>query len=182
MDDEERFLSRWSRRKLEARQAATAAAPAAESPADAPAAPATQATVPGAALGMSKEYREFFDPKVDEKTRQTALRGLFRDPHFNVMDGLDTYIDDYTLADPIPEAMLRRMNQAKELFLFDEERKKAEGADGPDATRSVAAIAPVAAADTTAPPEAPPTGASDEAAADGTGATTAAPAEGSENH
>ena len=40
------------------------------------------------------------------------MKKLFSDPHFNVMDGLDTYIDDYGKPDPIPLSMLRRMNQA----------------------------------------------------------------------
>jgi hypothetical protein len=53
------------------------------------------------------------------------MKKLFADPHFNVMDRLDTYIDDYTVPDPIPAAMLRSMNGAKLLGLFDDE----EGAE-----------------------------------------------------
>ena len=49
------------------------------------------------------------------------MKKLFSDPHFNVMDGLDTYIDDYGKPDPIPLSMLRRMNQAAVLGLFDDE-------------------------------------------------------------
>ena len=181
VDDEERFLSRWSRRKLEAKHDAPAALPAAELPAVEPAAPATQAAEPGVPQGMSTEHRAFFDPKVDEKLRQAALRGLFSDPHFNVMDGLDTYIDDYSLADPIPEAMLRRLNQAKELFLFDDETKATEGADVPAETGEGAAVPPVAAADTITLPHAFPAQASDEEAADGSSAAAAPPAAGSRN-
>ena len=40
-----------------------------------------------------------------------ALKKLFSDPHFNVMDGLDTYIDDYGKPDPIPPSMLRAHSQ-----------------------------------------------------------------------
>lgn len=173
VDDEEHFLSRWSRRKLESKQDAPAALPAAELPAAESAAPVAQATEPEVPPGISAEYRQFFDPKVDEKLRQAALRGLFKDPHFNVMDGLDTYIDDYSVADPIPEAMLRRLNQAKELFLFDDENKTAEEPDAPAATGEGAAVAPVAAADTSALPDAPPAQASDEKSADGSGAAAA---------
>jgi len=124
-DDKEAFLSRWSRRKLEAKES-PATAPEAERPAAAKAAPPAEAAEPAAAephLRDSAGYREFFDPRVDEKLRRAALKGLFSDPHFNIMDGLDTYIDDYSIADPIPEAMLRRLNQAKELFLFDDEKE-----------------------------------------------------------
>ena len=43
-------------------------------------------------------------PGVDASVKNAALKKLFADPHFNVMDGLDTYIDDYGKPDPIPEA------------------------------------------------------------------------------
>ena len=52
------------------------------------------------------------------------MKKLFADPHFNVMDGLDTYIDDYGKPDPIPLAMLRQMNQSKFLRLFDDDEEE----------------------------------------------------------
>ena len=58
------------------------------------------------------------------------MKKLFSDPHFNVMDGLDTYIDDYGKPDPIPLSMLRRMNQAAVLGLFDDEVDAAAKAAG----------------------------------------------------
>ena len=133
MDEEEAFLSRWSRRKLEAKQDTPAALPAAEPEAAAPAAPvaaAPQAPAAEAQAGQGPEYREFFDPRVDEKLRRRALKKLFSEPQFNVMDGLDTYIDDYSKPDPIPDAMLRQLNQAKSLFLFDEEKQDADAEIG----------------------------------------------------
>ena len=181
VDDEEHFLSRWSRRKLESKQDAPAALPAAELPAAEPAAPAAQATEPEVPQGMSTEYRAFFDPKVDEKLRQAALRGLFSDPHFNVMDGLDTYIDDYSLADPIPEAMLQRLNQAKELFLFDDENKTTEAADAAATTGEGAAVAPVAAADASTLPDASSAQTSDEETSDGSSVAAAPSAAGGTN-
>jgi len=128
--DKEPFLSRWSRRKLDSATEKLAPKPAA------PAAAATtgsQAAVPApipelppvdSLQGLASEYKDFLRPGVDEKLRQSALKRLFHDPHFNVMDGLDTYIDDYSKADPIPEAMLRTLEHAKGL-LFDEEQKTA---------------------------------------------------------
>ena len=53
------------------------------------------------------------------------MKKLFADPHFNVMDGLDIYIDDYSKSDPIPESMLRQMASAKFLKLFDEDEEDA---------------------------------------------------------
>jgi len=126
----ERFsLSRWSRRKLEA--AAKPVAPASSAPtstaspfaARAPTAIATNgpAVPPVAApatdlppiesLNFESDFSVFLRPGVDGKLKQAALKKLLRDPHFNVMDGLDTYIDDYTKADPIPPDILADLVQ-----------------------------------------------------------------------
>jgi hypothetical protein len=51
--------------------------------------------------------------KVDEGIRRAALKKLFSDPRFNVMDGLDVYIDDYTREDPIPTGMLAQLQHAR---------------------------------------------------------------------
>lgn len=183
MDDKEPFLSRWSRRKLEAKQEAPAgASQAAELPAAAPAAPlapTTEPMAPGSPQGINSEYREFFDPRVDEKLRRTALKKLFNDPHFNAMDGLDTYIDDYSKPDPIPDALLRQMKQAKDLFLFEDEREASESASGAPlaAAGGATPASSVTEADTTTLPKAPPASASDEAAGAATGAAAAPPAE-----
>jgi hypothetical protein len=128
-----KFLSRWSRRKIEARRAEEEAKPAGPREACVPAVPPSGACDPAAPStplppieelrGLASEYRDFLRPEVDEGLRRTALKKLFQDPHFNVMDGLDTYIDDYTKADPIPEAMLRTLNQAQGL-LFEREEKR----------------------------------------------------------
>lgn len=184
MQDKEPFLSRWSRRKLEAKELAPASAPQApELPAVAPAAPHPTATKPPEAAtagGITPEYREFFDPRVEETLRRTALKKLFSDPHFNTMDGLDTYIDDYAKADPIPEAMLRQLNQAKDLLLFDDEKQASERAG--DETLAAAGEAGVpAASDTTPLPEPPPASAAGENAGAATGDTAAPPAAGSRN-
>jgi hypothetical protein len=186
VDDREPFLSRWSRRKLEATEPPPAALPAAEPPAAAPAAPAVSATGPaatGTPQDISPEYREFFDPRVDEKLRRTALRKLFSDPQFNVMDGLDTYIDDYSKPDPIPEAMLRQLNQAKELFLFDDEKKTAgsAGNEALAASGEAAAPPPVEAANTTTLPNPAAARASAQDTIAATGTAAAPPAEGIKN-
>ncbi len=77
------------------------------------------------------------------------MKKLFSDPHFNKMDGLDIYIDDYTQSKPIPEAMLRKMVQAQFLGLFRDEDAKAEqdqahtgaGPDGGEGTGVTASYA-----------------------------------------
>ena len=112
----ERFsLSRWSRRKLAA---------AAEAPAPAPAPAVVPATAPGVSgppapvelppvesLTFESDFTAFLRPGVDDKVKRAALKQLFRDPRFNIMDGLDTYIDDYTKADPIAPDILADLMQ-----------------------------------------------------------------------
>ena len=136
--DKEPFLSRWSRRKLDsakepaAPQAVAPAAPPAVAPGPAQSAAKTELPPVDTLKGLASEYKDFLRPGVDEKLRQSALKKLFHDPHFNVMDGLDVYIDDYSKPDPIPEAMLRTLVHAKRL-LFDDEKEK--GATTPAAEK-----------------------------------------------
>ena len=60
---------------------------------------------------------------VAPEVKNAAMKKLFADPHFNVMDRMDIYIDDYSQPDPLPLAMLRQMNGAKFLNLFEDEDK-----------------------------------------------------------
>ena len=117
----ERFsLSRWSRRKLEAsaepgaRPSAPSAAPANAMATASPAAPAPVAPpeLPSIdSLDFHSDFTAFLRPEVDENLKRAALKQLFRDPRFNVMDGLDIYIDDYTKADPIAPDVLKDLLQ-----------------------------------------------------------------------
>lgn len=154
------FLSRWSRRKAAARDGKPLEAepplPAESSVPpgkDAPVAQALPDPVPptppaeplptladAALLQPGDSIARFVARGVDENVKRAALKTLFADPHFNVMDGLDTYIDDYSQPDPIPLDVLRRMRQSETLGLFaptDEElaaaRAQQEGPDVQDA-------------------------------------------------
>ena len=80
-----------------------------------------------ARLTRQSDYSRFVGAGVDRDVSNAAMRKLFSDPAFNVMDGLDTYIDDYGKPDPIPESMLRQLNQSKVLRLFEVEDDAAEG-------------------------------------------------------
>lgn len=64
-------------------------------------------------LEFGSDFRPFLRPEVDEGLRQQALRKLFHDPRFNVMDGLDVYIDDYSKPDPIAAEMLAQLAHAQ---------------------------------------------------------------------
>jgi len=79
-------------------------------------------------LTPESDYRAFFHPKVDEDVRRAALKKLFSDPHFNVMDGLDVYIDDYSKTEPIPAAMLAGLRQAQNILQWakEDDEKRAQ--------------------------------------------------------
>jgi hypothetical protein len=151
-EDEPRgFLGRWSRRKADALQGKPLAEPVPLAPhpvaaaplgirpdAVAPApepAPAADAAEPEKLLSLDdvkllnkdSDFKPFMAGNVTAAVRNAAMKKLFADPHFNIMDGLDIYIDDYSKPDPIPETMLRQMNGSKFLNLFAEEEKAEAG-------------------------------------------------------
>ncbi|MET0961574.1 MAG: DUF3306 domain-containing protein [Noviherbaspirillum sp.] len=160
------FFNRWSRRKSEA--PAQPAAPAA--PAHAPdAVPAAELPPPTledvAALGYDADFRRFVQPGVDESVRRSAMKKLFTDPQFNVMDGLDIYIGDYNTFEPMSAAMVAALLHGKALLdplghlqqpamrMLDRLTAEAENAAA-EAPAEAAAEAPAettAAADTAAP-------------------------------
>ena len=76
-------------------------------------------------LTKDSDFKPFMAREVVPDVRNAAMRKLFTDPHYNVMDGLDIYIDDYSIADPIPELMLRQMVGSKLLKIFDDEDDEA---------------------------------------------------------
>ena len=114
------------------------------------------------ALTPASDFRPFMGQGVAPEVKNAAMKKLFADPHFNVMDRMDIYIDDYSQPDPLPLAMLRQMNGAKFLNLFeDEDKDKAAWAgapaeDIPQTTGSpVSDDVPVPASAHTTPIEAP---------------------------
>ena len=116
---DEGFLHRWARRKTEAR---TESLPARADSAVAPPAAAEPAPVPPptmddvARLTGDSDFSAFVARGVDAAVRRTALKKLFADPHFNTMDRLDVYIDDYTKPSPVSEAMLASLAHAKQVL------------------------------------------------------------------
>lgn len=69
-----------------------------------------------AKLRRDSDFSPFLAKGVDETVLRSAMKKLFSDPHFNLMDGLDTYIDDYNKFEPIPPEMLALLNHAKVLL------------------------------------------------------------------
>jgi hypothetical protein len=106
------------------------------------------------ALTPASDFKAFVAREVSPEVRNLAMKKLFADPHFNVMDGLDIYIGDYTQPDPLPEGMLRKMASAHALGFFDHEKKGDAGEEAaPDAPIGGAAVQ--ASADTEATAIAP---------------------------
>jgi Protein of unknown function (DUF3306) len=70
-----------------------------------------------ATLDAGADFSAFVARGVDQAVRRSALKKLFADPHFNTMDGLDVYIDDYTRPSPVSEAMLAALDHAKSAFM-----------------------------------------------------------------
>ena len=177
-DDAGGFLSRWSRRKEQVRAggginepvaALAAVAPPEPVPAE-PVAPLVVQAVPVdasvapvaappptladvALLTRDSDYARFIVPGIDEGVKRAAMKKLFTDPHFNIMDGLDTYIDDYGKPDPIPLAMLRQMNQSKFLRLFDDDEEKDDDVDKKAVPNDAATASTARLTDPTTPPD-----------------------------
>lgn len=135
---EEGFLRRWARVKASGGEAVAEAPPPAAAPAATPAvepapaalpvaraqAPAAQSalTIDDAArLTPASDFSAFVSQGVDKDVRRLALKKLFADPHFNVMDRLDMYMDDYNKPDPVSAAMLAGLEHARSALRRPEE-------------------------------------------------------------
>ncbi len=179
-DEGDSFFSRWSRRKAQERAGvavpaeapvAVAKAPAAP-PVDAPVAPAPPAVAAepapppptledAQALTPASDFSRFVAKDVSPEVRNAAVKKLFADPHFNVMDGLDIYIDDYSKPSPLSAADMAKMVSAQFLKLVDDpedkDNKKPPLAAAPETTAADASAEhPPATEDTRAPDAAAP--------------------------
>ncbi|HEV2611481.1 MAG TPA: DUF3306 domain-containing protein [Noviherbaspirillum sp.] len=110
----ESFFARWSKRKADTASDTEQAVPAEPAQPEEVLPPPTIEDV--AALTPESDFTRFVARGVDEDIRRSAMKKLFADPHFNVMDGLDIYIDDYSKFEPIPPEMLAMLNHAKGLL------------------------------------------------------------------
>ena len=68
-------------------------------------------------LTPQSDFSSFMSQGVTPEVRNAAMKKLFTDPHYNVMDGLDIYIGDYNTPDPMPAGMLAKMVGAQFLGL-----------------------------------------------------------------
>ena len=136
---DEAFLSRWARVK-QSTQATQASEPSIEVdtqntsigeplehkvPEQARPEPTLPVALPSVDdLTPQSDFSPFMARDVDPQLRNLAMKKLFTDPHYNVMDRLDTYIDDYSTHPPLPLNVIRQMSISKTLRLFDEDEEE----------------------------------------------------------
>lgn len=140
------FLSRWSQRKLAAKEGnlpETAldgqeivgrlqsdsqrlaglqpADPSAKSLANnAVASPIEDLPLPTEAdleqVRQGGDVKAFLSQKVSTDLKNKAFKALFSRPEFNQMDGLDIYIDDYSVFTPMTAEDIGKMSMSKQLL------------------------------------------------------------------
>jgi hypothetical protein len=161
MAAEGNFFSRWSRQKAQS-QAQTqvqaeaplapavlpgttdGANPAVAVPAPVPVAAPTPASTSSpdpavptladvAQLTPQSDFAPYMGRAVTQAVKNAALKKLFTDPHFNVMDGLDIYIDDYSIPSPLSPEELKNMVAAQFIKLVDDPEASAVQPPAPDA-------------------------------------------------
>jgi hypothetical protein len=71
-------------------------------------------------LTFESDFRRFVTPDVAPEVKNAAMKKLFSDARFNVRDPMDVYADDYSIPDPLPESMLRKLAVSQVLGLFEE--------------------------------------------------------------
>ncbi len=114
-EHEQGFLSRWSRRKLDQDSAEEeqSLTPATEEPVE-----TVESSDQITETDSEQEKPIWQRDDVDEETRKSALRALFRKPEFNVRDGLNEYDDDFTkfasLGNVVTHEMKRMLKLAEE--------------------------------------------------------------------
>ncbi|MDY7575748.1 DUF3306 domain-containing protein [Actimicrobium sp. CCI2.3] len=105
------FFSRWSKKSGSVTDEAVQDSPPEETT------PRPLPTLEDVAvLNSSSDFSPFFAQGVDDVVKRLALKKLFSDPRFNIMDGLDTYIEDYNSFVPMTADMVSELNHAKLLM------------------------------------------------------------------
>jgi hypothetical protein len=119
--EEAGFLRRWSQRKQ--------AIARGEAPPE-PVAPLAPLSASGAAvdardalplpdpasLTLADDFSAFLRPKVPAALKRQAMAQLFSDPHFNQVDGLDIYMDDYNLIPDMDDAYRGLLRHARSVL------------------------------------------------------------------
>jgi len=84
-----------------------------------------------ARLTPDADFSAFVAKGVDKSVQRLALKKLFADPHFNAIDGLDMYMNDYNKASPLSADMLASLKHAPGILskLLGDQQEEKEAAD-----------------------------------------------------
>ncbi len=88
-----------------------------------------------AALTPASDFSTFVAKGVDSVVKNAAMKKLFADPHYNIMDGLDIYIGDYSTHAPMPQSVIDEITKDGFLNMFQKEEipvEKVPPNDNPD--------------------------------------------------
>lgn len=135
-DGEKNFVSRWSRRKQQAREQSVVEAENDEAAlkseqavedAEPPVPDKTDADMPSIeSITDVSSVSDFFSPGVSEQLRKMALRKLFHGAKFNVRDGLDDYDEDFRDFASLGDIITSDMKHQQEMALERERQALAE--------------------------------------------------------
>ena len=139
------FVSRWARRKRDAKTAARAEAvapapePSGQVPAEAPSAEIDPAELPDPdTLDAEADFTVFLKEGVPEAVRRRALRRLWRlNPVLANLDGLNDYDDDFTDAATVVEG-LKTLYKVGQGMVSEEDETPEEPAESAEAEPAVA--------------------------------------------
>ena len=138
------FLGRWSARKMAVKEGKPVTEPAELAPQAAPVLPVQPMPAQAApvltlddvvALTPASDFSTFVAKGVDSAVKNAAMKKLFADPHYNIMDGLDIYIGDYSTHEPMPQSVIDEITKDGFLNMFHKEEVPTEKApldDHPD--------------------------------------------------
>lgn len=159
----ESFLKRWARRKqaavggLPGETGVTEAGTMDPEPVESDVPPQLPTLE---TLDAESDYSGFMHSKVDPEIRNAALKKLFAGPHYQMSDGLDVYIGDYSAPAELPAAMLAGLAHARTLLAaaHSADGPAASGASAPDRAEPDQSPAPaaLAVADAEKPAVVPP--------------------------
>ncbi len=71
-------------------------------------------------LTPESDFSSFVAQGVSPEVRNAAVKKLFADPRYSMIDGMDIYLEDYSLPSPLSAAMLAKMVSAKTLRLVED--------------------------------------------------------------
>ncbi|MFC7287172.1 DUF3306 domain-containing protein [Herminiimonas glaciei] len=174
----EEFFARWAKKNADASKSPEPVPNESTGAVVGDAAPTTDALPEAQALPTmddvarlthDSDYSGFMAQGVDESVKRSAMKKLFTDPHFNIMDGLDVYIEDFNKFEPMTPAFIAGLSHAKGLMdplsqlksplmkLLDMQPQTTKELPEASATETAEDIAaPVAAATDAANTETPP--------------------------